>query len=283
MALAVFAAAAIVIVGIASCEGSWKVFQDDSPKAYVVRPDEGSMNVVEDNTRTGEPVAESEARVLETHEEPVVETETVEGPDYGTWQVFRGNSRTTERVDVSNLGVWTVEPDEPVVVPEEPSTTVIVVEQDYGGWTVFRGNSEPKRVESSSIGIWTVVPDVYAKPTTEELEEALNSWYFEEEFEAHVFDCSDMTLIAAEILDTGYDYNVYVTIGMYDDETTECHAWAFVETSDRGWVAVETTLYPENCIGTVIEFDEYAYYNDIIYLGRRGPGTAVLNGEQAPY
>ncbi|MFV9676116.1 MAG: hypothetical protein ACNYVW_00435 [Methanosarcinales archaeon] len=244
IALAVIAAVAILTVGfVASCQGSWKIFPDKGlTNDYVVRDDEGSRTVFEDEPETvavsnlgvwtvsqEEPVVETEIRILETHiEAHVVEAEIVDEPETRTWYVFNGETSTGRAVT---------------------------------------------SYESSWQRVRYVVQDT---PTMTELELALNSQHFGAAYEEHVFDCSDMSLLAASILETEYKYNVQVVVGIFVD-VHDCHAWISVETV-LGWVAVETTWYPEERLGTIVPFAEYEYYNDIYYAGAWEDAISMVNG-----
>lgn len=114
---------------------------------------------------------------------------------------------------------------------------------------------------STCEGSWKVFPD---EPSSDELRTTLNSWKFDKPYEAGVFDCSDMSITTAYVLDEGYGFNVWVATGLYSKEQECFHSWVFVETGDMGWIPVETTYKPEERIGTIVI--EEKYYNGISYL-----------------
>lgn len=87
--------------------------------------------------------------------------------------------------------------------------------------------------------------------THNDLQNTLDTYTYGREYQADVWDCSDMSINVAWFLqeELGYD-----TLVMYYDG----HAWVLVHAGD-GWIAVETTADCINRLGVVVTDEEYYY------------------------
>jgi len=104
-----------------------------------------------------------------------------------------------------------------------------------------------------------VITPQYTYPTLTELMLVLGGFEHAYEYEEDVFDCTEMSIVTAYILQEGYGWNTKIGVD-YD----WYHAWVVVETSDDTWLAIEAT---DGGIGAVVFINhEEDYYNADVWV-----------------
>lgn len=104
----------------------------------------------------------------------------------------------------------------------------------------------------------------YTYPTYEELKWVLDNYEHTHEYERDVFDCVEMSIATAYLLQEDYSWDTLVAVGMIDEETRVGHAWVLVKMNINQWVAVEATA---GGIGVMTDDLEYYSGEEVFWRG----------------
>lgn len=92
-----------------------------------------------------------------------------------------------------------------------------------------------------------------------DIQTLLDTWCYDRDYEENVFDCSDMSIITACVLQEWYGYDTLVV-------WNKNHAWVMTRIN-QGWLAIECTNDPLVHLGEVVGDDQQDYswleYNNL--------------------
>lgn len=113
--------------------------------------------------------------------------------------------------------------------------------------------------------VFTLFPIASATyPTDAEIDNLLTGYKYPRTYEVNVYDCSDMSITLAKVMQYDYGWNTAVAGEANFDDGEEGHAWVVVETGQNRWTAIETTYAPQQRLG--IRVYTPLYYTNIDVL-----------------